>query len=510
MLKSTAYPESLQDVESIASNLLAGFRQGAVEEPANGLTQVANKLGAELPELHLSGPEIQIDTVAGTIGKIAGKALGFCLLTRALGSIGAVGLSVSPVKMGVLGAGYNGLFEPTDPASKSFFRDRAANAATGFGTFATMGASYAGLERYGLLAAPAHRTFAGSLTGGSIAGIAGGAANAEINAIIREGRWANGYELAADALGFGLFGAIHAGFGHGLNRVSSRTARALDSGGKNSGETVYTHAGEIAIRPWSRFGFPGSEQRVVRLDPAEANAVQKNVDAVVKILPFRNDPATGGMITGGAFGIGTGFIVDKSGTIATAKHVVYARNGVRADGAIVQLQNGERRLAEFVESRTEPHSREFDIDLLRINSAHSKLHTVGGLAQKSNEDFPFVKLAESSKLVAGNSVIALGFHDGRGLAASPGRFASPNTERSLWAEAGSGVKTRAKTGSFPRHVSNIDVESGNSGGPLIRTSDGAVVGIVTERSEGGNFLTRLFQPVQGISEPIEGLKKLRI
>ncbi len=57
-----------------------------------------------------------------------------------------------------------------------------------------MGASSVGLERYGLLAASAFRTLAGNLMGGSIAGIAGGAANAEINAIVREVRWAKGHE----------------------------------------------------------------------------------------------------------------------------------------------------------------------------------------------------------------------------------------------------------------------------------------------------------------------------
>lgn len=498
MTELTANRDYLSRAASEVVDFGRGLWQGAIESPVNGAVQVANQFGAALPELHVVDSQ-RLNHSAGVVaGTIVGKALDFYALSRLTGGLGSM-------RTAALGSACTGLLEPTDPNSKHFFKDRAQNAAVALGTFAGMGAGAAALDRSGLFALPATRSLAGSLTYGGIAGLAGGVAHAEVDARLNKQRWATAPELFTDSLNCGLFGAAYGGVGYGFNRLTPVVSRKLTG----THEPTSNDDGTIAIRTWRRFSFlPHARGEV---DPAVTQAIHQNADAVVRILPFRNNPATGGIVTGGKFGGGTGFLIDKTGTIATAKHVMLSSESTRADGAIVQMRNGNIRIAEFVNPK--PVSNDYDIELLRISPqlARQSFPKVG--LPTTTESYPAVKLASDAVLSPGEGVVALGFANRSSLAASPGKFVAMDNSKPLMAGGARIADTLLRSAKLdalfhPRQVSNINVSPGDSGGPLIRTKDGTVVGVLSELWGGDGFAGRLVHPQQGISEPIEGLKQL--
>lgn len=504
MAELTAKRDYLSRAASEVVDFGRGLWHGAIESPVNGAVQVLNQCGGGRPELHLVDLERLNHSSSGIAGTVVGKALDFYLLSRLTGGLGGSGYVSSSLRTGAIGAAYIGLLEPTDPNSKHFFKDRAQNAAVALGTFAGMGAGAAALDRSGLFALPATRSLAGSLTYGGIAGLAGGVAHAEVDARLTKQRWATAPELFTDGLSYGLFGAAYGGVGYGFNRLTPVASRKLAGT-----HEATANDGTIAIRTWRRFSFlPHARGEV---DPAVTQAIHQNADAVVRILPFRNNPATGGIVTGGKFGGGTGFFIDKTGTIATAKHVMLSSESTRADGAIVQMRNGNIRIAEFVNPK--PVSNDYDVELLRISPqlARQSFPKVG--LPTTTESYPAVKLASDAVLSPGESVVALGFANRSSLAASPGKFVAMDNSKPLMA-GGSKIADillrSAKLDALfhPRQVSNINVSPGDSGGPLIRTKDGTVIGVLSELWGGDGFAGRLVHPQQGISEPIEGLKQL--
>lgn len=154
-------------------------------------------------------------------------------------------------------------------------------------------------------------------------------------------------------------------------------------------------------------------------------------------------------------GIGSGFIISDDGYIATAEHVI--RGGERIS---VILYDGEEYSAQLVADN------EFtDIALLKINA----------------QELRCVKMGDSSDLVAGERVVAIGTPASLDFAGSvcSGEVSFPNRV----------VKVYGSDGALQKKMTLIQTDApvnpGNSGCPLF-DSEGKVIGIVTMKL-GQNF-----------------------
>lgn len=154
-------------------------------------------------------------------------------------------------------------------------------------------------------------------------------------------------------------------------------------------------------------------------------------------------------------GIGSGFVISEDGYIATAEHVVRG-----AERITVILSTGEEYKAELVAD-----NGFVDLALLKIDA--QKLCTV--------------KMGDSSELVAGERVVAIGTPASLDFAGSvcSGEISFPNRV----------VKVYGSDGSLEKKMTLIQTDApvnpGNSGCPLF-DSEGKVIGIVTMKL-GQNF-----------------------
>src|SRR6056297_211474 len=167
-------------------------------------------------------------------------------------------------------------------------------------------------------------------------------------------------------------------------------------------------------------------------------------------------------------GGGSGFIVREDGLIITNHHVIED-----ADEIIVRLADRRELVAELVGSDAET-----DVAVLRIDA----------------EDLPTLGYGDSSALRPGEWVIAIG---------SPFQF-----EQSVTAGIVS-AKGRTQAGQqqyVPFIQSDVAINRGNSGGPLINT-DGKVVGINSWilSSSGGNIGLSFSIPVETAVSTIDQL-----
>jgi serine protease Do len=138
--------------------------------------------------------------------------------------------------------------------------------------------------------------------------------------------------------------------------------------------------------------------------------------------------------------VGSGFIVDRSGLIATNRHVV--EDGI---AVFVYTQDGVRYQADIVGMTTKA-----DIALLRIHAG---------------KDLPAVTFADSDKVRVGDSVIAIG---------SPYGF-----NNSVTAGVVSAVNRDIQDGPFDDFIqTDAAINHGNSGGPLFNLS-GQLIGMNT-------------------------------
>ncbi len=166
---------------------------------------------------------------------------------------------------------------------------------------------------------------------------------------------------------------------------------------------------------------------------------------------------------------GSGFIVESDGLIVTNHHVVED-----ADEIIVRLADRREFEAELLGSDAET-----DIAVLRIEA--------GGL--------PTLRLGDSKTLRQGEWVIAIG---------SPFSF-----EQSVTAGIVSGTgrtQRSAQQQYVPFIQTDVAINRGNSGGPLIRT-DGTVVGVNSWilSSHGGNIGLSFAIPVEVARNSVEQL-----
>ncbi|MEX2497563.1 MAG: DegQ family serine endoprotease [Wenzhouxiangellaceae bacterium] len=166
-------------------------------------------------------------------------------------------------------------------------------------------------------------------------------------------------------------------------------------------------------------------------------------------------------------GGGSGFIVRADGLIITNHHVIE-----EADEIIVRLADRREFVAELVGSDPET-----DVAVLRIDA----------------EDLPTLEYGDSSSLRPGEWVIAIG---------SPFQFEQSVTAGIVSAKG----RTQGQQQYVPFIQSDVAINRGNSGGPLIDT-DGRVVGINSWilSSSGGNIGLSFSIPVETAVSTIEQL-----
>ncbi|MFO7763396.1 MAG: DegQ family serine endoprotease [Wenzhouxiangellaceae bacterium] len=166
-------------------------------------------------------------------------------------------------------------------------------------------------------------------------------------------------------------------------------------------------------------------------------------------------------------GGGSGFIVEEDGLIITNHHVIED-----ADEIIVRLSDRREFVAELVGSDAET-----DVAVLRIDA----------------DDLPTLEYGDSSTLRPGEWVIAIG---------SPFQFEQSVTAGIVSAKG----RSQGQQQYVPFIQSDVAINRGNSGGPLIDT-DGRVVGINSWilSSSGGNIGLSFSIPIETASSTIDQL-----
>ena len=166
-------------------------------------------------------------------------------------------------------------------------------------------------------------------------------------------------------------------------------------------------------------------------------------------------------------GGGSGFIVEEDGLIITNHHVIE-----NADEIIVRLSDRREFVAELVGSDAET-----DVAVLRIDA----------------DDLPTLEYGDSSTLRPGEWVIAIG---------SPFQFEQSVTAGIVSAKG----RSQGQQQYVPFIQSDVAINRGNSGGPLIDTN-GRVVGINSWilSSSGGNIGLSFSIPIETAASTINQL-----
>jgi S1-C subfamily serine protease len=155
-------------------------------------------------------------------------------------------------------------------------------------------------------------------------------------------------------------------------------------------------------------------------------------------------------------GLGSGFVIDKSGHIVTNHHVVAGEDGRVADEVEVSFSNGEEMDAELV--GTDPST---DIAVLQVNAESRALRPL--------------RLGDSDTLQVGDEVVAIGNPLGfertmtAGIVSALGRVIEAPNQFAI----DEVIQTDAQ------------INSGSSGGPLLNAA-GDVVGVNTQIATAGS------------------------
>lgn len=243
--------KSLEGASGVVSEL-AGVGEGlfhsTIENPYNGLTQIVNRTGVDLPEMHLVDTSNQ--NLGFKAGSIAGMAVDFYVLNKIggqmMGNMGGVGLGGTMLRAGIVGGVFEGVFTPSDPNSKNFLGDRLSSAAVGATTFAAMAGAGGMLGRTGLFVVPEAQSLMQSMTFNGLSGVAGGVAHAEANAVFKQGKaLASPGDFLSDGLTYGAFGAAFGAVDNVYNRVFNPLTMSTVESNKASINVYRNAQGEI-------------------------------------------------------------------------------------------------------------------------------------------------------------------------------------------------------------------------------------------------------------------------
>jgi len=222
-------------------------------------------------------------------------------------------------------------------------------------------------------------------------------------------------------------------------------------------------------------GAPGD----VSFDPARIYARDSpGVVTVFSVLPGAS-PTLGGE---GGSGIGSGFVIDGSGEIATNAHVVTDGTGAaikKADEVYVAFADGNEVPARIV--GFDPNS---DVALLKIDPSGLRLRPLA--------------LGTAQDLKVGSPVAAIGSPFGEPQSLSVGVVSA--RDRSIKSLTGFEIAGAIQT--------DAAINRGNSGGPLVN-AQGAVLGINSQiqTSTGGGEGVGYAVPVDTVRRTLAALRK---
>ncbi|MGL5616872.1 MAG: S1C family serine protease [Sarcina sp.] len=176
-------------------------------------------------------------------------------------------------------------------------------------------------------------------------------------------------------------------------------------------------------------------------------------------------------------GIGSGFIINDKGDVITNYHVIEGATEVK-----VILSTGEEVNAKVVNSNAQ-----MDVALLTITDKNVKLPGVA-------------KLGDSSKVVSGEDVIAIGNPLGK-------EFSSTVT-KGIVSSANRKISTDESGNNIVEYIqTDAAINPGNSGGPLIN-SKGEVIGINTAKKVGQEIEGIGFAiPINKVKDQLDVLSK---
>ncbi|MDD5699782.1 MAG: serine protease [Candidatus Nanoarchaeia archaeon] len=149
---------------------------------------------------------------------------------------------------------------------------------------------------------------------------------------------------------------------------------------------------------------------------------------------------------------GSGFLIDPKGYIVTARHVI---SGFK-NGKVVFIEDGN--IVKEFPIIASADQLDLDIAILKINS---------------EEDLPYLNLADEEEIIIGRKVSFVGFP-----------YGDPNKKiLKLFSQGVISGKDLSTFGGFevPVVFINAFVNPGNSGGPVFLDNNGHVVGIVNQR-----------------------------
>ncbi|MEG0308980.1 MAG: trypsin-like peptidase domain-containing protein [Clostridium sp.] len=198
-----------------------------------------------------------------------------------------------------------------------------------------------------------------------------------------------------------------------------------------------------------------------KLDNKENNTYKNNnkenmpIEDVVKLVSPSVVTITvssqSNIISGGKQNVGTGFIVNKDGTVVTNYHVIENASNVK-----ITFHDGRE-----VNGRIVGTSKKDDLAILKITD---KVEMPG-----------IAKLASGDEINAGQEVIAIGNPLGKEFSGSVTKGIISSTSRKISIDG------------FSRDFIQIDaaINPGNSGGPLINLK-GEIIGVNTAKQSGEN------------------------
>jgi S1-C subfamily serine protease len=232
---------------------------------------------------------------------------------------------------------------------------------------------------------------------------------------------------------------------------------AAGCGGSGKGSKPSASSGPVTVQNTKVEVVGGGTQG---FDPAAIyKRYSPGVVTVISVLPGGSGGIFGGGGSGGEEALGSGFVVDASGDIATNAHVVTSgdRNHItRASQVYVEFPDHNRVPAKIVGD--DPNA---DVALLKVPTGGLKLVPL--------------PMGSSANLVVGSPVAAIGSPFGEQQSLSVGVISA--TGRSITSLTSFDINNAIQTDAAINH--------GNSGGPLLNAK-GQVIGINSQiKSTGG-------------------------
>lgn len=238
---------------------------------------------------------------------------------------------------------------------------------------------------------------------------------------------------------FGTFGIPAVAHAAATSAASAKAARALSNGGATQAAPDYATIVEQYGRAVVNItALRDAGQQAVTAVGLDALAPDDPLGAVAPPTATQQDDGKPLRIM---WGSGSGFIISADGLVVTTAHIVN-----HADEVTVTLTDRRQFKARVLE--VDPHT---DVALIQIQGA-SRL--------------PVVKLGDSSRVRAGEPVLAIGAPDGPQNAVTAGLISE--TSRVL-----------PDGTSFPFFQTDIAVNPDNSGGPLMNR-EGEAIGVVVQ------------------------------